>query len=200
MLLQRTAATILVGFTTGSAAMAPWGTGIARAQMPDLMVSMKANPNPVPIGMGYEVQITVRNAIPPRRIIRPGPASPTAPPSAQPPLRPGRSTEQGANVEWASLLITTTVPSLQRVALQTNPRITIYCYALGIGSSAERCFISPVPRGGTWTITMVYPSPVPPGQNYPYTIGYGAIIDDVNMVAEQNETNNAAQVTVSFTP
>jgi hypothetical protein len=197
--------TIRIGIAMALAGVAAWaGLSAARAQsLPDLTVSIKVEPNPVPIGMGYEVQITVSNTEPPRpaTIRNPdAPAVPTAPPDVSAPdvipSRPGPV--EGADVPEAELILGSTVKS-GRIAVQTNPPLSIRdCYALGIDSPEERCTIGPLKKGGSWTITLVYRSPVPPGTTFPYTIGYWATIDDRNKIKERQEDNNAAGTTVSF--
>jgi hypothetical protein len=202
MLAPRKAATILIGVAIGAAATASGGVGAALAQpQPDLTVSMNAVPNPAPIGMGYEVQVIVSNPQPSPRVIGPAvPRVPVAPPGVPvPDVTPPRpASPEGADVQEAELLLGSTVPG-GRIAMQTTPPLSISgCHALGPGSPNERCIIGPLNKGGSWTITLVYSSPVPPGQTFPYTIGYWATIDDRNKIAERNEGNNTATVTVSF--
>jgi hypothetical protein len=200
MLALRKTATILIGLAIGTAETESGGVGAALAQpQPDLTVSMNAVPNPVPIGMGYEVQVRVSNPQPPSIVISPEvPRVPVLPPGVAVPDALRSATPEGADVQQAELLLGSTVTG-GRVAMQTTPPLSISgCYALGPGSPNERCIIGPLNKGGNWTITLVYMSPVPPGHTFPYTIGYWATIDDRNKIAERNEGNNTASVTVSF--
>ena len=163
---------------------------LERRTQPDLAVAMNVLPNPVPIGNGYEVQVVVSNVGPLPKPIAPG--LPTLP--GQDPSIPSNI----GDVQQAELLLTSTVSS-GRVSMQIDPPLPMSaCTSLGIGSSGERCTIGPLQRGGRWTITLVHRSPVPAGQAFPYTIGYGADIDDLNKIAEPDELNNTSGVTVSF--
>jgi hypothetical protein len=130
---------------------------------------------------------------------RPAHRVPTAPSGVGVPdvISPSPSTVEGADVQEAELVIGSTVSS-GRVAMQSNPPLSISCYSLGVGSPEERCTIGPLKKGQSWTITLVYSSPVPPGHTFPDTIGYWATIDGRNKIAERREDNNAAGITVSF--
>ncbi len=176
---------------------------------PDLVVSMNVVPNPVPYGVGYEVQIIVSNLALPALIAPTMPRPSTLPSTALPgsALPPTSSPPQGVDVQQADLLLTGAVPPLAAiygyVSMQTNPPLNVSsCQpAFGIFSNAIRCVIGPLPNGRNWTITLVYRAPnsvACPNAPCVSTGWFGATIDDRNTHAERNETNNSTNVSLSF--
>jgi endonuclease/exonuclease/phosphatase family metal-dependent hydrolase len=205
----RKGATILIGVAIGSAALA-WGAQGQPTPQPDLTVSVNAAPNPVPFGVGYEVEIIVANTIPPS----PPPETPVAPPDGPvPPDLADRETEpdgeprvavldpaRGADVQQADLLLGTNVPT-RPVTVQTQPPLDMNCRATSPGESTWRCAIGPLMRGGRWTITFVYPNPRSPATASTETqpaISHTATIDDLGTIDERDETNNSGGVSVNF--
>jgi endonuclease/exonuclease/phosphatase (EEP) superfamily protein YafD len=200
----RKAAMILIRAAIGSAAIA-WGAqGQPASSRPDLTVSVKANPNPVPPGKGFELQVVIANIEPPHHIVRIPPDTPSVDPSISIPIPPHSSdgeTELGADVPHADLLLGSSAPTHHPSSVQTQPALDMDCHPTSIGESTMRCTVGPLEKGKSWTITFVYPNPGFSPTGYARiagTIGYGATIDDQSKIDERDEGNNNGGVTVNF--
>jgi hypothetical protein len=208
MLAHRKLSAVLIGAAIGFAATA-WEAQAQPASLPDLTLSMERAPTrPVPKGVGYEVQIMVANTLPRCPRIRPvPPVVPRADPSIPvPPIgSPQVVTGCGADVQQAELEFSTTIPSHQRIGLiQIHPPLNISCTVPSPFGSVEICVIGPLTRGGSWMITMSYPSLVPLGGSTPPSLAtggstaYAARIDYLNKITERNEANNSGQVVINY--
>jgi hypothetical protein len=180
--MARAAYTCRVILCSVAVVCSPACTPTYRPPTPDLGVTIRASPNPVPRGFGYEVLVTVTN---PNPLLRPVGSPP-------PPL-------PGADVAQAQLILGIN-PGGQNAVLLTRkypPELTTFSCQANIEGTAEICSIGPLRNGGLYTIGSVY-RPPPRGGGLPGPITFGASIDPSNAVAERDETNNNAQVIVSF--
>jgi hypothetical protein len=176
------------------------GAKVVRAQAPpDLVVSMNIVPNPVSYGMGYAVQIMVRNLATPYAFTPIDPGLPRLPNVPQPP-RIEAFPAQGSDVPQADLLVRAAVPPLEPVygfiGMQAHPPLAVSsCQpAYGPYANAARCVIGPLPSGGSGTITLFYRA----GNCCAWPIWFSATIDDRNIIAERNEANNYGGGAVGF--
>jgi hypothetical protein len=214
MLAPRKAVAIVIGVVTAAVAWEAQGQPASTLTLPDLTLSMKAVPNPVPYGRGYEIQLIIANTLRSREVPRADPSIP-APPvvgSVFPSIGGHRIT-RGADVQQVDLFFLTPDSSIVclRTPLQVQPSISVRCQPpfpcslplVGRSPSVffpwEGCTAGPLKRGGRWVITMTYPNPFSSGMTVPAG-GYvfRAMIDSVGKIAERDEQNNTASVTVQF--
>jgi hypothetical protein len=199
MSLRLAAACIAGAVIVGSA-------GNAQAQgTPDLTVAISASHNPV-VNRGpndfFEVMIQVSNLAPPTTIIMPftSPGTLRAPEGISPPpgIPPRPSPPQGADVPqatiiWSSEFVISNA-SGGLVQLQSDPALNMNCPPANF-ENASRCTIGPLRNGGSWLIVLVFQANAfPPGSRRTFTV----TVDDGNQVAERNDNNNTARVTVDF--
>jgi hypothetical protein len=139
---------------------------------PDLAVTIRALPNPVPSGFGYEIIVEVANLLPPLS-----------------------SSVRGADVAQAELLLSA-VPAtpVNLISRQHSPELTTFSCQSDIAGNTEVCIIGPLPNGARYTIDSAYATRGVAARS----IQFGAQIDPSNKIAERDETNDNAAVTVSF--
>jgi len=176
--MARAAYTCRVILCSVAVVCSPACTPTYRPPTPDLGVTIRASPNPVPRGFGYEVLVTVTN---PNPLLRPVGSPP-------PPL-------PGADVAQAQLILGINPGGAECCASHTQ--VSARINDIQLPGTAEICTIGPLRNGGLYTIGSVY-RPPPRGGGLPGPITFGASIDPSNAVAERDETNNNAQVIVSF--
>ena len=197
-----------VSFVTIAAATITIAAAAQAQGVPDLAVSMSANPNPVvnrAPNNGFEVLIMVQNIRPPA-VLSPmggGPTAPRAPggPRPPPPGFPVTPTPaQGADVQQATITfggdLVSFNPQTGFVEWKADPALNIRnCQTVDPPfGQATRCSIGPLANGGSWQISLVYRA----DRFTPGRVSWTTAIDDLNQITERDKSNNSTSVAVTF--
>jgi hypothetical protein len=202
MLALRNACAIVLSAVTLAAAIS---CRTPRQQLvparPDLTVSVRAVPNPVPFNMAFEVQIIIANTAPAAELAVPPPPVGRAPDEIPaPPVSPVEVVPPGADVRITSVVLPTANFIGGRVDIQADPTLGLRNCQLIINSpprvaQAERCAIGPLKKGGSWMITLVFSCPARAEEDR-----FSAAIDDGQFITERDESNNYDAVWVKCQP